>query len=68
MENEKQSIVEQLRTLLSEGDVTAIKEQVAELKNHFYRIVHQEQENLRKAAEEFISKEKVLVSGMIREE
>ena len=52
MENEKQSIVEQLRTLLSEGDVTAIKEQVAELKNHFYRIVHQEQENLRKAAEE----------------
>ena len=51
-ENEKQSIVEQLRTLLSEGDVTAIKEQVAELKNHFYRIVHQEQENLRKAAEE----------------
>ena len=52
MENEKQSIVEQLRTLLSEGDVTAIKEQVAELKNHFYRIVHQEQENLRKAAED----------------
>ncbi|MBR4520651.1 MAG: DUF349 domain-containing protein [Paludibacteraceae bacterium] len=52
MENEKQTIVEQLRTLLSEGDVTAIKEQVAELKNHFYRIVHQEQEALRKAAEE----------------
>ena len=45
-------MVEQLRTLLSEGDVTAIKEQVAELKNHFYRIVHQEQEALRKAAEE----------------
>ncbi len=52
MENEKQTIVEQLRTLLSERDVTAIKEQVAELKNHFYRIVHQEQEALRKAAEE----------------
>ncbi len=52
MENEKQSIVEQLQALLSEGDVTAIKEQVAELKNHFYRIVHQEQEALRKAAED----------------
>ena len=52
MENEKLTIVEQLRTLLSEGDVTAIKEQVAELKNHFYREVHQEQEVLKKAAEE----------------
>ena len=52
MENEKLTIVEQLRTLLSEGDVTAIKEQVAELKNHFYREVHQEQEALKKAAEE----------------
>lgn len=52
MENEKQSIVEQLQALLSEGDVTAIKEQVAELKNHFYRIVHQEQEALHKAAED----------------
>lgn len=52
MENEKQSIVEQLRTLLSEGDVVAVKDQVAELKNHFYRLVHQEQEALRKAAEE----------------
>ena len=52
MENEKLTIVEQLRTLLSEGDVTAIKEQVAELKNHFYRELHQEQEALKKAAEE----------------
>ena len=52
MENEKLTIVEQLRTLLSEGDVTAVKEQVSELKNHFYRIVHQEQEALRKAAED----------------
>lgn len=52
MENEKLKIVEQLRTLLAEGDVTAIKEQVAELKNHFYREVHQEQEALKKAAEE----------------
>lgn len=52
MENEKQSIVEQLQALLSEGDVTAIKEQVAELKNHFYRELHQEQDALRKAAEE----------------
>ena len=52
MENEKLTIVEQLRTLLNESDVTAIKEQVAELKNHFYREVHQEQEALKKAAEE----------------
>jgi len=52
MENEKLTIVEQLRTLLGEGDVTAIKEQVADLKNHFYRIVHQEQEALAKAAAE----------------
>ncbi|MBQ7531163.1 MAG: DUF349 domain-containing protein [Paludibacteraceae bacterium] len=52
MENEKLTIVEQLRTLLNEGDVTAVKEQVAELKNHFYRIVHQEQETLRKAEED----------------
>ena len=42
MENEKLTIVEQLRALLNESDVTAIKEQVADLKNHFYRIVHQE--------------------------
>ena len=48
MENEKLTIVEQLRTLLSEGDVTAIKEQVAELKNHFYRELHQEQEALKR--------------------
>ena len=52
MENEKLSIVGQLRTLLSEADVTAIKDQVNDLKNHFYRVVHQEQETLRKAAEE----------------
>ena len=52
MENEKLTIVEQLRTLLAEGDVTAIKEQVTELKNHFYRELHQEQEALKKAAEE----------------
>ena len=52
MENEKLTIVEQLRALLNESDVTAIKEQVADLKNHFYRIVHQEQEALAKAAAE----------------
>jgi len=52
MENEKQSIVEQLRTLLAEGDVESIKEQVSELKNHFYRLVHQEQAQLQAAAEE----------------
>ena len=52
MENEKLTIVEQLRTLLNESDITAIKEQVNELKNHFYRELHQEQESLRKAAEE----------------
>ena len=52
MENEKLTIVEELRTLLSEGDMTAVKEQVSDLKNRFYRIVHQEQEALRKAAEE----------------
>ena len=40
--NEKLTIVEQLRNLLNEADVTAIKEQVAELKNHFYRELHQE--------------------------
>ena len=52
MENEKQSIVEQLRTLLAEGDVESIKEQVSELKNHFYRHVHQEQAQLQAAAEQ----------------
>lgn len=52
MENEKLTIVEQLRALLNESDVTAFKEQVADLKNHFYRIVHQEQEALAKAAAE----------------
>ena len=52
MENEKQTIVEQLRTLLAEGDVESIKEQVSELKNHFYRLVHQEQAQLQAAAAE----------------
>lgn len=52
MENEKLSIVDELRTLLSEGDITIINGQVTELKNRFYRIVNQEQEALRKAAEE----------------
>lgn len=51
---EKNELVEQLKALLSNGEIAIsdAKEQVEELKNQFYRIYRQEQENLRKAAEE----------------
>lgn len=52
MENEKQAIVEELRTLLSSGDLNAVKEQVEEIKSRFYRVLHQEQEALKQSAEE----------------
>jgi len=51
MANEKQALVDELKALL-EQNVTEIKEQVEELKNKFYRQYHEEQAELKKAAEE----------------
>ncbi len=51
MTNEKQTLVDELKALL-EQDVTAIKEQVDELKTKFYRLYHEEQAALKTKAEE----------------
>ncbi|MCQ2340834.1 MAG: DUF349 domain-containing protein, partial [Paludibacteraceae bacterium] len=51
MANDKQALVDELKTLL-EQNVTEVKEQVEELKNKFYRQYHEEQAALKKAAEE----------------
>lgn len=50
MENEKQTLVEQMRSLL-EQDVNEVKEQVEQLKSQFYRIYHRELEEAKAAAE-----------------
>lgn len=54
MANEKQQFVEELKALLQQ-DVATVKEQVEQLKMQFYRQYHQEQEALKKAAEEAAS-------------
>ena len=51
MANEKQALVDELKALL-EQDVTAIKEQVDDLKTKFYRLYHEEQSALKAKAEE----------------
>ncbi len=51
MANEKQSLVNELKSLL-EQNVTEVKEQVETLKTQFYRQYHEEQAALKKAAEE----------------
>ncbi len=51
MANDKQALVNELKSLL-EQNVTEVKEQVEELKNKFYRQYHEEQAALKKAAEE----------------
>ena len=51
MANEKHQLVEELKALL-EQDVTTTKEQVDQLKTQFYRLYHQELEQLRQAAEQ----------------
>jgi len=55
MENEKQSLVEELRGLL-EQNVSDVKEQVEQVKSRFYRVYHQELEEAKKAAEEAAQK------------
>lgn len=51
MTNEKQPLVEELKGLL-EQNVTEVKEQVESLKNQFYRLYHEEQAALKRAAME----------------
>ena len=51
MENEKQALVEELKSLLSQ-DVMEVKERVEQIKNQFYRIYHQELEAAQKEAQE----------------
>ena len=51
MANEKQTLVDELQALL-EQNVAEVKEQVENLKNQFYRLYHEEQAALKKAAEE----------------
>ena len=51
MANDKQSLVDELKSLL-EQNVTEVKEQVENLKTQFYRQYHEEQAALKKAAEE----------------
>lgn len=55
MENEKQSLVEELKGLL-EQNVSEVKEQVEQVKSRFYRVYHQELEEAKKAAEEAAEK------------
>ena len=49
MANEKQSLVDELKSLL-EQNVTEVKDQVESLKTQFYRQYHEEQAALKKAA------------------
>lgn len=51
MANEKQSLVDELKSLL-EQNVTEVKDQVEALKTQFYRQYHEEQAALKAAAEE----------------
>ena len=51
MANEKQSLVDELKSLL-EQNVTEVKDQVEALKTQFYRQYHEEQAAPKKAAEE----------------
>lgn len=51
MANEKQSLVDELKSLL-EQNVTEVKDKVEALKTQFYRQYHEEQAALKKAAEE----------------
>ena len=51
MANDKQSLVDELKSLL-EQNVSEVKEQVDQLKTQFYRQYHEEQAALKKAAEE----------------
>ena len=51
MANEKQQLIDELKALL-EQDSTALKEQVEQLKNQFYRQYHQELETLRQQAQQ----------------
>ena len=55
MANEKQSLVDELKSLL-EQNVTEVKDQVEALKTQFYRQYHEEQAALKKAAEEAAAK------------
>ena len=51
MANDKQSLVDELKSLL-EQNVTEVKDKVEALKTQFYRQYHEEQAALKKAAEE----------------
>ncbi len=51
MENEKQALVEELKSLL-EQNVNEVKDKVEQVKSQFYRIYHQEVEAAKKAATE----------------
>ena len=51
MANDKQSLVDELKSLL-EQNVMEVKDQVENLKSQFYREYHEEQAALKKAAEE----------------
>ena len=51
MANEKQALVDELKSLL-EQNVTEVKDKVEALKTQFYRQYHEEQAALKKAAEE----------------
>lgn len=51
MANDKQSLVDELKSLL-EQNVSEVKEQVDQLKTQFYRQYHEEQAALKKAAED----------------
>ena len=55
MANEKQSLVDELKSLL-EQNVTEVKDKVEALKTQFYRQYHEEQAALKKAAEEAAAK------------
>lgn len=50
MANEKQQLVEELKTLLTKN-VTEVKDEVEQLKTRFYRAYHQELEEAQKAAQ-----------------
>ena len=58
MENEKQTLVDELKALMEQVELSGsdkvleIKEQVEELKSRFFRMYHEEQAALKQAAEE----------------
>ena len=52
MENSKQQLIEKLESLLGNDNVNALKTEVEDIKAKFYALYNQEQENLKKVAEE----------------